>query len=203
MPGLVGDLRALAAAAGMGSKNAVKGAVNAITAISWLDMRGTIARRWREGGQRTAWFRFGLLLVVILAWSFPSWGLEGGPLQPETNVNLYGVSLLFFFSGCECSITQLRESFRNLRAHLTIYIFSFVCVPAITYAFVNILRDTDIEQELLDGSSSRRRPRPTAPPAHTPLRYRLGARRSSRASCAPRDPLASPHARCSVSPPVF
>src|SRR5690349_5206655 len=70
----------------------------------------------------------GLIAMLGMAYLFPSFGTENGPL-PLGEIANYGVSLIFFFYGLRLSPEKLRAGLSNWRLHLVVHLTTFVLFP--------------------------------------------------------------------------
>ncbi len=73
-------------------------------------------------------FILGLLLVILLAYQWPSIGAKEG-LLPLPEIATYGVSLIFFFYGLRLDPEKLRAGLRNWRLHLLVHGTTFLLFP--------------------------------------------------------------------------
>jgi sodium/bile acid cotransporter 7 len=73
-------------------------------------------------------FMLGLLLVILLAYIYPHFGTEQGPL-PLEQIATYGVSLIFFFYGLRLSPEKMRAGLSNWQLHMVIQLTTFVVFP--------------------------------------------------------------------------
>lgn len=77
-----------------------------------------------------------LLLMVFLAWLFPSLGSEGSVI-PLDHVTFYGVSVIFFFYGLRLSPDKLRTGLRSWRLHIVVQSTTFVLFPLLAMLIIH------------------------------------------------------------------
>src|SRR5690606_4568448 len=75
-------------------------------------------------------FFFLLIFSILLAWTFPEWGMEGS-LVPFDDITYYGVAIIFFFYGVKLSPQSLKLGLLNWRLHLLIQATTFVIFPVL------------------------------------------------------------------------
>lgn len=76
------------------------------------------------------WFLGAIIIMVILAYYFPSIGLIQEPISLEEIAN-YGVSGIFFFYGLKLSTDKLKQGLSNWKMHIVIQTTTFVLFPLI------------------------------------------------------------------------
>ena len=76
------------------------------------------------------WFVIGIFAAVLLAFQFPEFGSDGGPLHPEWTVNL-GIILVFFIQGWLLPTEVLARGMLRMRAHLFTQFFIFLLFPLV------------------------------------------------------------------------
>eukprot|EP01065_Artemidia_motanka_P030012 TRINITY_DN36045_c0_g1_i1.p1 TRINITY_DN36045_c0_g1~~TRINITY_DN36045_c0_g1_i1.p1 ORF type:complete len:563 (+),score=137.51 TRINITY_DN36045_c0_g1_i1:86-1774(+) len=75
---------------------------------------------------------WGMLLSTALAYRFPSFGRQGGPLRPEYSVNSV-TAALFFLCGLMFRRDKLREALLHFKLNSFVLCYTFLIVPALTY----------------------------------------------------------------------
>ena len=91
-------------------------------------------------------FLLALLSVILIAYLYPGFGEEGGPL-PLAEIASYGVALIFFFYGLRLSPEKLRAGLRSWQLHLVVQSSTFLLFPLLVWAAKRVLGSSD--QELL------------------------------------------------------
>lgn len=78
-------------------------------------------------------FVLSILMVILLAYVFPEWGLpkSGIPLSTIASV---GVSLIFFFYGLKLSAEKLKSGLSNWKLHLMVQGTTFFIFPLLVLA---------------------------------------------------------------------
>jgi sodium/bile acid cotransporter 7 len=76
------------------------------------------------------WFLGAIIMMVILAYYFPSFGLVQEPVSLEEIAN-YGVSGIFFFYGLKLSTDKLKQGLSNWKMHIVIQATTFILFPLI------------------------------------------------------------------------
>lgn len=96
---------------------------------------GNSRRRLRELMQRAGLdgFLLGLIGVIGLAYLWPEFGAESGPL-PLGQIAHYGVSVIFFFYGLRLSKEKLQAGLSNWRLHLVVQATTFLLFPLLLLA---------------------------------------------------------------------
>lgn len=79
-------------------------------------------------------FFFLLLLTILLAYLFPSWGESEGLITID-DLTYYGVSLIFFFYGVKISPATLKIGLSNWKLHALIQSTTFLVFPLIILFF--------------------------------------------------------------------
>ena len=90
------------------------------------------------------WFLSAILLMVILAYYFPSFGLMQNPVSLEELAN-YGVSGIFFFYGLKLSMEKLKKGLANWKMHIVIQLTTFVLFPLLALLAKPFFKGTDAE----------------------------------------------------------
>eukprot|EP01062_Namystynia_karyoxenos_P064324 TRINITY_DN5726_c0_g1_i1.p1 TRINITY_DN5726_c0_g1~~TRINITY_DN5726_c0_g1_i1.p1 ORF type:complete len:633 (+),score=227.88 TRINITY_DN5726_c0_g1_i1:134-2032(+) len=75
---------------------------------------------------------WGMLVSTALAYKFPSFGRQGGPLRPEYSVNSV-TAALFFICGLMFRRDRVRDALLHFRLNAFGLAFTFLVVPALTY----------------------------------------------------------------------
>ena len=75
-------------------------------------------------------FFFLLIFSMMLAYFFPEWGMEGGPI-PFNEITYYGVALIFFFYGVKLSPQSLKAGLSNWKLHLLVQATTFLIFPVL------------------------------------------------------------------------
>jgi sodium/bile acid cotransporter 7 len=76
------------------------------------------------------WFLGAIVIMVISAYYFPSFGLMQEPISLE-EIATYGVSGIFFFYGLKLSTDKLKQGLSNWKMHIVIQLTTFVLFPLI------------------------------------------------------------------------
>jgi sodium/bile acid cotransporter 7 len=71
-----------------------------------------------------------LITAVVLAWLWPTIGVDEGIFSLSSLAN-YGVSVIFFFYGLKLSREKLRTDLDNWRLHILIHLTTFVLFPVL------------------------------------------------------------------------
>jgi sodium/bile acid cotransporter 7 len=108
--------------------------------VSYGPVRNLLARAGFDG------FMLGLLLMMLLAYIYPPFGTEQGPL-PLEEITHYGVSLIFFFYGLRLSPGKLRAGLSNWRLHIVIHLTTFVLFPLLVLTAYRLF--SNAENQLL------------------------------------------------------
>lgn len=91
------------------------------------------------------WLLFAMGLACLLAYFFPSVAKHGGTIRAEYTI-LYGaVAVIFLISGLSIPRNKLITHFRNWRLHLLVQGFSYLFIPAVMVALVQLIHATDKE----------------------------------------------------------
>ncbi|TWP29094.1 bile acid:sodium symporter [Apibacter muscae] len=69
-----------------------------------------------------------LLLMIILAYFFPSLGSSEGTFSLKSLTNI-GVSVIFLFYGLRLSLSDLKAGLSNWKLHILIHLFTFIVFP--------------------------------------------------------------------------
>lgn len=88
------------------------------------------------------WFLGAIIIMVILAYYFPSIGLIQEPISLEEIAN-YGVSGIFFFYGLKLSTDKLKQGLSNWKMHIVIQTTTFVLFPLIVLLVKPLFREDD------------------------------------------------------------
>ena len=80
-------------------------------------------------------FTLWLLLGVILAILFPSYGSKGGLLCPELTTNV-GVWLIFFLQGIALPTSELTKGYNPKRLHAFVLFWNYIIFPIIVGALI-------------------------------------------------------------------
>lgn len=86
-------------------------------------------------------FVLGILLMILLAWLFPSFGSKGG-LIPLATINKYGVVILFFFYGLRLSPGKLKSDLLNWKLHVATQSVTFIVFPLLVLCAYPFFRNT-------------------------------------------------------------
>jgi sodium/bile acid cotransporter 7 len=73
-------------------------------------------------------FVLSIIVVIIIAYFFPEWGIENSKI-PINTISAIGISLIFFFYGLKLSPTQLRAGLKNWKLHLLVQGSTFLMFP--------------------------------------------------------------------------
>ncbi len=73
-------------------------------------------------------FLIGIILMVVLAYFFPSLGIAKKPISLEELAN-YGVSGIFFFYGLKLNLQKLKAGLANWKMHILIQSTTFILFP--------------------------------------------------------------------------
>ncbi|MCF0074563.1 bile acid:sodium symporter [Dyadobacter sp. CY261] len=79
-------------------------------------------------------FMLALLSMIVLAWLWPTPGMQDSPLHLST-VSTYAVSVIFFFYGLRLSPEKLKAGLVNWRLHVMVHLSTFVLFPVLALAF--------------------------------------------------------------------
>lgn len=104
---------------------------NAPPKFSFSRLRSILARAGFDG------FLLMLLLVIILAYLFPSAGIQKEPVSLEQLAN-YGLTGIFFFYGLRLNPKSLYADLNNWRMHIIIQLTTFVVFPLIVLPFYTL-----------------------------------------------------------------
>ncbi|MBC6990937.1 MULTISPECIES: bile acid:sodium symporter family protein [Hymenobacter] len=78
-------------------------------------------------------FLLALLGAILLAYLWPHFGSDDGPL-PLNQIANYGVSIIFFFYGLRLSPEKLKAGLSNWRLHLVVQTTTFLVFPLLLIA---------------------------------------------------------------------
>lgn len=73
-------------------------------------------------------FLMAIVVVILLAWVNPSWGVYDGNLSLN-NLTSYGVSIIFFFYGLTLSFQKLKSGLADWRMHIIVQLATFLLFP--------------------------------------------------------------------------
>lgn len=109
-----------------------------------------------EGGLlnelRKRWFIVSLVLVILLARSYPYFGSKEGPLHPAITVKYIAVSTIFFNSGLSLKTEEFARAISQVRLHLFIQCYTLILIPIIMTLLVSTLKLVNImESSYLQG----------------------------------------------------
>lgn len=90
------------------------------------------------------WFLGAIIIMVILAYYFPSPGLMQEPISLEEIAN-YGVSAIFFFYGLKLSTDKLKQGLSNWKMHIVIQLTTFVLFPVLALLIKPLFTDSDTQ----------------------------------------------------------
>ncbi|WP_205623553.1 bile acid:sodium symporter family protein [Anditalea andensis] len=79
-------------------------------------------------------FILAIIAVIGLAYLFPHWGSDEGPV-PLDQIGSIGVSLIFFFYGLKLSPSKLKHGLRNWKLHCLVQLSTFILFPIIVLVF--------------------------------------------------------------------
>ena len=80
-------------------------------------------------------FTLWLLLGVVLAILFPSYGSKGGLLCPELTTNI-GVWLIFFLQGIALPTSELTKGYNPKRLHAFVLFWNYIIFPIVVGALI-------------------------------------------------------------------
>jgi len=83
------------------------------------------------------WLLLAICLAIVLAYIFPAFGSDGGPLNPNLSEDIL-VAIVFFCSGLIIKPEQLKDGLLSWPSHLIIQFFIFVVFPCFVYGFVGL-----------------------------------------------------------------
>lgn len=89
-------------------------------------------------------FMLGLIVAIILAYVWPAFGTEEGPL-PLGEIANYGVSIIFFFYGLRLSPQKLRAGLSNWHLHLVVHLTTFVVFPLLVLTGNTLFANPDTQ----------------------------------------------------------
>ncbi|PGH23762.1 hypothetical protein AJ80_02192 [Polytolypa hystricis UAMH7299] len=90
------------------------------------------------------WLLIGIGLACLLAYLFPRVASHGGIIRAEYTI-LYGaVIIIFLVSGLSIERRKLFRHILNWRLHILVQGMSFLVIPAIVYALVQLIEATDV-----------------------------------------------------------
>ena len=73
-------------------------------------------------------FFLAIAAVILLAYVFPFWGSQQGPLPLDAIANI-GVSFIFFFYGLKLSASKIKNGLTNWKLHLLVQLATFLLFP--------------------------------------------------------------------------
>ncbi|PRZ24076.1 bile acid:sodium symporter family protein [Flavobacterium granuli] len=87
-------------------------------------------------------FVLSILIVVLLAYLFPEFGGESGPL-PLATIGSIGISLIFFFYGLKLSPEKMKSGLKNWKLHLLVQTCTFLVFPLLVLCFYPLIHTED------------------------------------------------------------
>ncbi len=82
-------------------------------------------------------FVLAIFASLLLAWLYPSFGIDGGAFSLR-NIAEVGVGLIFFFYGLRLNLGRLKVGLKNVRLHLLIHLSTFIFAPLLVLAAMMI-----------------------------------------------------------------
>lgn len=73
-------------------------------------------------------FVLSIIIVIIIAYFFPQWGIEGSKI-PINTISTIGISLIFFFYGLKLSPSKVKEGLKNWKLHVLVQLSTFLMFP--------------------------------------------------------------------------
>ncbi|KAL1961156.1 hypothetical protein VTO42DRAFT_3101 [Malbranchea cinnamomea] len=89
------------------------------------------------------WLLLGMGVACLLAYFFPSVASHGGIIRAEYTILYAAVAIIFLVSGLSIPRDKLLTHVRNWRLHLLVQGFSYLFVPALMVALVQLIHATD------------------------------------------------------------
>ncbi|QLG72922.1 hypothetical protein HG535_0D06340 [Zygotorulaspora mrakii] len=84
---------------------------------------------------KTQWFTFCLAIFIIIARFAPNFAANGGLIKAQYTIGYGAVAWIFLQSGISMKTSKLLVNMGNWRAHLVIFIMSFLITSSIIYGF--------------------------------------------------------------------
>jgi len=78
-------------------------------------------------------FLLAIVMVIILAWLAPSWGVTEGNFSLD-RLTSYGVCIIFFFYGLTLSFQKLKAGLADWRMHIIVQLATFLLFPLLIIA---------------------------------------------------------------------
>ena len=91
-------------------------------------------------------FVVSIILIIIVAYFFPQWGLESSPV-PLDLIGTLGISLIFFFYGLKLSPQKLKVGLSNYKLHILVQASTFLLFPVLILLFRPLIQNE--EQEII------------------------------------------------------
>lgn len=85
-----------------------------------------------------------LIVMIIIAYFFPSFGVQEKPISLEEITN-YGLTLIFFLYGLRRSFQKLRAGLYNWRMHIIIQLTTFLFFPLVVILFKPLFAQADTQ----------------------------------------------------------
>ncbi|XP_052793213.1 sodium/bile acid cotransporter 7-like [Mya arenaria] len=100
---------------------------------------------------RKNWFLIGIVVVICLAKLAPQIGAKGGILYPEITVKYIAVFIIFFNSGVSLKSDELAKALFQVKTHIFVQGFTFLCFPVIVFTIVHILNAFNFNEHITEG----------------------------------------------------
>lgn len=84
---------------------------------------------------KTQWFTFCLAIFIVIARFAPNFAANGGLIKAQYTIGYGAVAWIFLQSGISMKTSKLLVNMGNWRAHLVIFIMSFLITSSIIYGF--------------------------------------------------------------------
>ena len=91
-------------------------------------------------------FVVSIIIIIIIAYFFPQWGLESSPV-PLDLIGTLGISLIFFFYGLKLSPQKLKVGLSNYKLHILVQASTFLLFPVLILLFRPLIQNE--EQEII------------------------------------------------------
>ncbi|RXG13217.1 sodium/bile acid cotransporter 7 [Leeuwenhoekiella aestuarii] len=91
-------------------------------------------------------FVVSIIIIIIVAYFFPQWGLESSPV-PLDLIGTLGISLIFFFYGLKLSPQKLKAGLSNYKLHILVQASTFLLFPVLVLLFRPLIQNE--EQEII------------------------------------------------------
>ena len=91
-------------------------------------------------------FVVSIIIIIIIAYFFPQWGLESSPV-PLDLIGTLGISLIFFFYGLKLSPQKLKAGLSNYKLHILVQASTFLLFPVLVLLFRPLIQNE--EQEII------------------------------------------------------